>query len=509
MKKKVFCKVVSIVLAALIVLSFSSVFASDDLFAAMTKQSENVSMSFNASFTLDKPIDFINKIIDAEDYMNNFIDADMALSDLFKSEVKCDVKCVSSNNFQTFKIYMLFVADVPVNLTDYFKSQTQLKWACWINFDVSNGNRVYTMTVKSPFDRKYTYHDLEKINPGIIDIVSGLVSPENVKEMNSKVLDIYKKYAKIDKRGNEYTLSFTDESAKNMIKDLLVFMNEEVNKNNSLFSDEDGGRYAYNMFNDAIEDIEKLKDVPILAQDGIKIKISLNKNNRVSLQSVSAKVDVNLKKYKEALYDKTKYTGDEYVAFTLKCDMSYSYGDAAVDFPTLTDENTVDFYEKYIAPYEHDDEDYGNDKWEKLDKLYRTDEDFINGRNYVVFEDNEFVFENEELYIPFNKLCENYKIDDIKNDNGKITVTVNNKFLDAKEIVLNIDSPIVTVNGTEKNLGKNVIERNGIVFVPQNFAEVLNSSVYSYMMYRENNVWSGEIVIDFLFDYEKYVESME
>lgn len=507
MKKKVFCKVVSIILAALIVLSFSSVFASDDLFAAMAKQSENVSMSFNASFTLDKPIDFINKIIDADCCTYNPFDVDRILSELFKSEVKCDVKCVSSNNFQTFKIYMLFAADVPVNLTDYFKSQTQLKRACWINFDVSNGNRVYTMTVKSPFDRKYTYHDLEKINPGIIDIVSGLVSPENVKEMNAKVLNIYKKYAKIDKKGNEYTLSFTDESAKNMIKDLLVFMNEEVNKNNSLFSDENGGRYAYNMFNDAIEDIEKLKDVPILAEDGIKIKISLDKNNRVSLQSVSAKVDVNLKKCDEALYGKTNYTGDEYVAFTLKCDMSYSYGDAAVDFPTLTDENSVDFYEKYIAPYERDDED--DEMWEKLDKLYRTDEDFINGRNYVVFEDNEFVFENEELYIPFNKLCENYKIDDIKNDNGKITVTVNNKFLDAKEIVLNIDSPIVTVNGTEKNLGKNVIERNGNVFVPQNFAEVLNSNIYCYGMYRRNNVWSGEIVIDFLFDYEKYIESME
>ncbi len=466
-------KILSIILAASIILSCITVFAKSDISLDFLT---NIPSSFEASgklsMKLNKPLKFLDIDYIKGDDFKYIVFQDLAES-LTKADVKMDIKMLTDED-NILKTYCAFDIKTPFVLNDCLNGNANAKMFTWSTIDTTDGYNS-TSIVKSPTNTKYVITKSELPEDIALLIKQLLPNSLGFKFASVEIVKAIKENSTISKKGNVVYLNISNEQVKGLLNELVKAISHIPALNENI---------------DVEEASKYIDNLDIFADKAIEYKYTL-KGDKISKVQSAINIKTNM-------YDLVSNFGitptkidheNSDIDIKLSCELTYKYNKVKIDFPVLTDENSID-----TSIPEFDQHYY--------DECY-DDEYYDDGFSYYLFSYNvntedEFKEVISTGYFDVEKLAEAfYGFDEeeyiVKKENNKIFVKSDYNYTEF-EVVANSNQ--VIVNGNIIELDKPAIIRNGNIFVSSDFISKIfqakqSSSIFNYS-YDENTESGGQ-----------------
>lgn len=335
--------------------------ATDNLFDALFNPvySGKINMTFSAETKeLPKMLEDSN-ITDGWDSPVDFM---LLAESLLKSKGTVHGEYNVSKDMQKAQMAFTYKISSPVCVNECLEIQANSKWSFWIDYDFDAENPTYKIIYKTPLSKKYTYMDMTNL-PSADSASTAMPSEEDLKDMTSAVSEIYKSCAKISKQGNGYKIVLDDNGFKLFCAQMFDFA-AQVGETQFLKTEtapseiKDFKTYTEDMkeaFSQASPNFE------VLGKGGLVINLSANKGGYVTSENLSLDLKLNIFDILNAfgMYNGTsgitKENSSFEAVFKAKADMSMHNQNVKVEFPLLTDENSVNLLESQTAVWEEGD----------------------------------------------------------------------------------------------------------------------------------------------------------
>ncbi len=393
-------KIISFVLAACLLLTCATAFAAteDKVFGAFKNivYSGEFEMTVNAE--LNKPLEIatvIQKLSD-ESGIDLPLDFKMFLESIFNSDD--NIKCIYnvSKDFKKADLYFDVTQAAPLEINEGLKISAWSNWKMWIKYDFTASEPVYQIIYKTPMSRKYIVMDMaEELKDNYDLLEKSLPDEEDYNETLDNTVSLYKDNYKVSAKGGKYILKTDDKGFKNILIGVLNMCSERVSDSLS-----ESGAYAEEasaFLNSAVDSVKGAADkFSILGKDGISSEIKINPFGYITETKTSANIALNVYDILDSfgageIADNVGVTKDNgNIDFTVVvCDIIKKHNqNVKVDFPVLTEDNSVDILKKM-----QDDDDYFPE--------------YFSEYNYFGFDEEGLpIIKNNTTYVELSKVAD-------------------------------------------------------------------------------------------------------
>lgn len=395
---------------------------------------------------LNKPLDILDTIPQEDISDEADIDLKMIVESLTEAKTTMKYDTYISEDYKKMQLAMSMEYDIPIQMNSEFALAAWTKLGMWMDLDVTDENNpVVKIIYKIPFMKKYMVMDVSenyKANPEMLSVFD----KDKIKEINDKAVEILTQNAEISKRGNEYTLKFTDETAKQYIYDILN-LSAEIMPEETVLDEE---------FTEMISVVKEFCDnITVFGQNGLTMKFTKNSSGYITAQDTQAHICLNV--YDILTYFSENTNGlkreDAFIDMTFKTAATVTdHNKVMPQLPQLTDENCQS------VPLGYVDRTYG----------YYT-------------APSAPILKNNMVYYPVEEMALQYAIETA---------------FDGTELTLKDGDNVFTVSNDEFEIPEIIMENAG-VYCTENVLERFNMYIYStYYDFDEN-------CINFSYVYEK------
>lgn len=329
-------KIISLLLS--VMLMSTTVFASTAEEIAELYEKSTLLRSASAKLVmeteLNKPLDIFDTI--PQENMSDEADIDFKLlfESLTEAETIMEVDTYVSEDYKKMQIAMSMEYDIPLQLNSEFTIAAWTKLGMWMDLDITDENNpVAKLIYKIPFMKKYMVMDMSeyyKSNPEKISVLD----KEKIKEINNKTVEVLTKNADISKKGSEYTLKFTDKTAKQYILDCLNLADEIIPQET----------VSNKEFDDMVSAVKDFCDnITVFGQDGLTIKFKKNSSGYITAEDTKAHLCLNV--YDILTHFSRNTNGlereDAFIDMTFKTAMTVTdHNKVTPDLPVITEDNS-------------------------------------------------------------------------------------------------------------------------------------------------------------------------
>ena len=450
------------ILSFLIVVAFifSGLTAHAQIPEALTKSYNNYTADYSLSFQLenaDQIVDLIKESIPDEGLLK-VLDLNSVFSSLLSLDATANIKANISDDYK--KMQLSATTDYFYDVTTGENMVVSLKATAgtWLNMDISAPEPVFELIHTYPYSNKYIRQNiLEECTEGekaqIVTILNLVLNKEFIDSINSTTIQLLEKHAKTTVAGNTCTIELDNEGLIALIEDFIAVFGAKMSALMPFFTEAasigiiggaDGPTAIY-----TTEDTEaelppealfpSLEGVQLLGKEGIVCKYTLTCNHP-SKAEMDVDISINLS---ELLGDEWESDKPLNIDFSVRYDTNMSnFGTTKVDFPVLTEENSVNY----------------NELFDFSSPAYVGDYPM----NYVWFETNRILLPDNLYYLPLRQTMTEAYGDEITigYQDGKITLqspwftefetltfyeNSTRALIDEKEITI---SPILEQDGT-------------------------------------------------------------
>lgn len=496
MKKTVRLGVVSIILAAVMSLS---VFAAATEDALRFLRDPMLSYEQTSTFTLklNKPLTFLadyQRYTDENDTFGTSVvnpDYKLLSESLFNFRVDADSKVSVSPDMKKADIYAGFKVNLPAELYKNLKLTADIKANMWIRYDFTDAeNPDMCVIYDYPIFRKYFYIDLKEAlaatseapesNKLITDAVSGvekIFDSEYINGLTDKIINLLYENANITKRITSVTVTLDNEGLANYVKGIAdIYIDILKTVGGGVYDEE-----TLAEFGDVASQISTfIETAGIFGKDGLTMKYPLGAGGSIASSETILDVDFNIYDLISKLV-MPEGANEELLSYIIpewltreNSDVSFDVistdtytnvgGDVVIEYPELTEANSVSFVDKILAapvPVP-DDGDFGIDAPE-ASPFYDYHEYTPNYAIYNAVEQSISFGVREALVNVFGEDNLN-----ITYDNGHVTA----KILDGvpyKTIEFDIGKTVATVDGKTVEFINAPFVKNGVTYVSCDF----------------------------------------
>lgn len=336
---------------------------------------------FNPVYSGKAHIEFSGELKDVPDALDKLdfyrfgagiADLKLLAQSLSKSTAKLDAAYNVSKDMRKAKMALKYEISAPITVNESLKIESHSAWSMWIDYDFTSEEPVYKIIYKTPLNKKYTVLDLSgEIDP--IELSASMPSEESIKDLSKRIAELYKSCAKVSKQGSGYRLTFDDNGFKLFcagIFDEITKAGEEQLLKAS--SDMTGIRD----FKDYMQDIKDTfsnaaQSMTILGKGGLVIDLKTNGAGYITAENTDINLSLNIYDILDAfnLYNEesgiTKANSNLDLTIKSRASISSHNQNVTVDFPVLTDENSVNPM-SLLTP-ENDYYADGQNKWFSLE----------------------------------------------------------------------------------------------------------------------------------------------
>ncbi|MCR4718472.1 MAG: copper amine oxidase N-terminal domain-containing protein [Firmicutes bacterium] len=476
-------KFLSIFIAMMLVLN-STAFADD--FDFLKASYTSCEAEFEMSMNVGGGLDFLNAIPQME-YIRNYVDLNGLAKGLSESEYTGKLKFNANEEFTKMQASFEVFSKVPLKVNKNLKVTTESVYGMWIDYDITDENAPKLDYIyASPMLDKYLYIDLVSVieNNGndiaeYISLIKNMTGKEGRKEITDKMVEVIKNNSNVSGRGSKVTITITDEQMKELIVQAIDIAKESVQKvykENSTYQEE---------IDDAFSGISEFLDkIQIFADEAAVIEY--NKNADGTIKSVNEKINlaIDLNSIAEATGGTMITEDSAIIKYSLFESANYSKinKSVTVDFPKLTEDNSIDFDELNNNLYYQPDYDWDGDNCWHEENIYLYGD-------YIPTDESG-------LYCSLNSFVDNlsrYGYDfDVKKDSSFVTVTEENGLERFTEAKISLDSPSVWIDGEEYSADNKAILSDGKVYVDLKTLELIFGASPNYAtIYLDKNQFNA------------------
>ena len=431
--------------------------------------------SMEVSFTVNRPMDFLGKMLSGTG-ADNFVNAKQLAESLFKSVSKAEIKANISSDYKKIKVSMEGSQTVPAEVNRNLKLTVDSLSGIWVDLDLSNADAPkYSVIYKYPYFDKYLTADIFEM---LAETEDGAAQAEQMKAMLNLLLSdvtvnglqaanikLLEECADVSVSGSTVTVKMDDTGAKKYIAGIAETLIDTINSISAVRGDNEFNYLPEASDSSAADMINGIKDaiesVRIFGKDGITIKCSLS-GKYLGSAAVDAHISLNVGEIMRACgaceEDAAEYDSAD-VDFTVHIKETYKNvnTNVKVEEPTLTEENSVPMLDAFgIAQGEAEAEEY--------------------------VDPNIYMYENEYIpagtngaYLGVRDIFENAYSDDfdIFYNNGEVSVVSANGKYGFNTVKFRVGNSTVNVDGMELALKAPIIEKNDKVYVDDFFVKAV------------------------------------
>lgn len=494
--KKLFSLIVAFVIGlSLCVPAFAD---GDSYFNAISKMNGNYEAQMELTMSVDKPfevLDVLGEFLEGElgngqQFLGLPANLRTLVESVFDTTSKIDVKASVSKDYKKMAVEMSGSSTVPLKFGENLKNTTEMNQKMWMELDFSDINKpVYRMIQLNPLlGDKYVVMDMGEILGEEMKTFAGLMnimlSNDGINLLKAKMTDSIKEHAKIAGKGSNIKLVFDDKATKRFLLDAFDAVS-------NLIKAFGGDKLSAAGLDADMLDVETIreiftpvKDISIFGDEGIVYDITV-KNGLVSTENVKFSIDLNLYDVICAFDPDAAAEGffldkeNSNIAFSVSANCKYKSvnKDVAINFPTLTKENSVNLADSLVSAMPEPAENL---------EMY----DFPQYYSVVAY---GYPIELDgKDYIPVRDLFSAYGVadEDITWDNGTIYVKSNGACEYFDEISFVCGEAKAKLNGAEILLDDFIVNIKGKTCVSADFVEkVLGGKVTSVYFYRADYDW--------------------
>lgn len=288
------------------------------------------------------------------------VDFELLAESLLKSKADISGTYNVSKDMKKAKYAMTYEIDSPININDNFRIQANSKWSFWIDYDLTLENPVYKIIYKTPLNKKYVVMDISEAGD-FSEVESSLPTDEELLKITKDVSNLYKTYGKISKQGNGYKITFDDNGIKLFIGAMFDMICEMSQTQLLAF---EASPSEIRDFQTGVEDMKETfslasQNFEVLGKGGFVINLSANKGGYITAENLSLDLKLNIYDILNAfgIYNSTsgitKENSEFEAVFNAKAELSSHNRNVSVEFPVLTEENSVDMFGDMGQGYEN------------------------------------------------------------------------------------------------------------------------------------------------------------
>ena len=460
-------KIISILLAmAMLMCGVNAQAAVVTLFQALTAEYYTGVAETEFSMQLNRPMTFLGRL-NSEMGPLKPVDLQQLAESAFGLKDSAMIAYDISEDYSEIAFSAETELNLPVELNDNLKADIWAQVGIWFEMNTNDVNKpVYNVILKMPFSDNYLVIDYGDLLSGGMDIdtmdayMEKVDSPEYMEELNAFVIEQFKTHFQIKEQrlGKEYLITASDAQFKDYIGDV---MDKSLELAEEMMGEEASEAFGEDFHSSIDEFGEKLRSIPFLGKDGMKIKVTVSGKKIVSVQC-DMHICVNIYDIMEAFgEDVVQYNRDEwYVDFTLNTKTQMSrLGDAVkIEMPELNADNSADVWDINGG--------YGYGRTE-----------IYTGYDIKADATGRFMLPLRDCMASLNLTTDEYDVTD-----GKVTVSPADEDSFVAKAVMEIGSNKMLVNGNEKTLTQRLEMRDdGMVLIPADAVGCMISSDVSYV----------------------------
>ncbi len=446
--KKVLSFVIAFVISATTVFADGAGDALMKVFADFSKVTSGEG-EYSMSIEVNEPLEVLNTIPLPDEDVD--IDLSLIAESLISASTHMSYVYSVSDDFKKLSMEATVSADTPIKFSDSFSMSAYAKIGMWVEYDFTDASKpVYRIVYKLPFYKRYVGIDMSGYFAEHPDEIPE-INADVIKKMQDTVLDALASSAEITKKNRNYTVKLDDSGFKKYIMSALDASEELMMS----YVKDDTVSEAYDEMIAAVQDF--FDKTTVLGEDGMVFDIKVNSKGFIETENVSAHIKLNvfdiLEAYSKSTEGLTRENAE--VDLTLKANYTFKNHNKSVnsDFPEITEENSNIM------------KDFGGSQL-----------GYNSEHKYFKIEGTP-IFENDEVYYPFEMIAQKCGYEIVREDN-KIIVNTNNETIGS--VIFDTDSNSVNVNNEEYQTdGLFAIERNGALYFSGSVLHYVNIDIYS------------------------------
>lgn len=495
MKKTVGLSVISIILAAVMSLSVFAA-ASEDALRFLKNPMLSYEQTSTLTLKLNKPLTFLEdyqSFTDENDLLGaSFVNPDYKLlsESLFNLNVDATVKASVSPDMKKAEIYTNAKVNLPAELYKNLKLTADIEASVWMKYDFTDAENPDILIIYAfPISRKYIYIDLKEslaalpedtdLKKSVTDAVSGvekMYSNEYIEGLTDKIINLLYENADITKRITSVTVKLDNKGFANLVKGIADIYVDALKTIGGKAYDEK----TLAEFNDiAAQIVSFIETAGLLGKDGLTMKYTLGAGGSIASSETILDVDFNIYDLISKLV-MPEGANEELLSYIIpewltreNSDVSFDVigtdtytnvgGDVVIEYPELTEANSVSFVDRILAAPVPVPDDGGAFDYPFLG-YHRLDTDNV---VYNAVEQNVYFSMREVFTEVFGE--DNLEI---AYDNGHVTV----KILDNvpfETLEFDIGKTVATVNGEKVEFINAPFVKNGTTYVAADFVNAV------------------------------------
>ncbi len=467
-------------LVMVMIFMFSASAACAQVPEILTKPMYNYTEEMSVSFSFESCDEIIALLEEMEmpEEISWYVDLKALLNSLFAYNGNVYASVDMSEDYKKIKMSLESDSRQYIEINKNFNADINTKMGMWIEMDFTSlENPVLKVIYSAPMLNKYMIIDVFAMTDfetkaQIIEMMSNILSKENIDAMNTYSIGLITKYAKTENLSNSSIITYNNEGLVSMLDEMYGYMNEQMKD----YMPQPEIDMPEEMIQPQYE-LPSFEGVTLLGDKGIVCKYNYA-GGKINSYEMSADISLNIKELYTALSQQEWiYENEGQVNFSVKCVAKIkNTGKTKVSFPELNEENSVDLAEKI----QEQQQMYPN-YTEMMQYPYA----------WVDCQADELPVVGGDIYVPLRTTLENayFETVNISYENGIITAT-SEYFPEFKTISVVIGGNALYTDLQEYNIGE-VIKKDGITYVNYHMFEdvfgwALSGASYDML---EGNYW--------------------
>lgn len=462
------------VLLALVMLVTTAGASEISLDALMTARNYSsnaeVSMTFDTAEQAADALEiFAGLMLGQDEY--GMVDIAALLESLFSFKGTAFVKSDISEDYNKIKMSMEADYDYDVDINPNLSVSADMKMGMWLDIDLSDvTNPRFVMTVSSPASMKYMYIDLfdamdDETKLMTCAMLKMFINKDFIESFTNASLAVYEKNSEISKDGKKLTVKLDNKAFLEYLDTALELVMAKITA----------------LVPAARQEMLVMPEIKF-SELGIKMigdggyVIEYNEDGTIS-EYCDIEIDVG-SIYEAVSGEPLPLENGLVLGFTVKGTANmYDVGKTKVEFPTLTEENSINL-SQMMQPVPEDE--------------YYYDEDYYEENYYEEYEYPSFYADvyteyvpviDGVYYVPLRAALENAYGDNVSlaYEKGSVAVT-SEYFTDFEKLTFAVGGTKAYVDGLELEVGRIILE-NGVTYVTPEFFELTLGWTYDWATY--------------------------
>lgn len=451
-------KIFSLLLA--LVLCLSCLGVSAKVPEALTKNHLNYTATFKAELK-EAEVDSLIALLDEMevlDEVENYVNLEMLIESLMSEKETLNLQLDVSSDLKKYKFGLTGETAVEAAFNNQLTVTADMKYGVWLNFDLSIEKPVYELTYMTPMANKYVTFDVfefmdEEEKKLYLDMLAKTHNNEYLNNLGEKIMSSVAEHGEIKSSAAKCTIKISNEAFIKIVKDFIGIAMDTVVEIAPQIIDENPevAKASVEMVKQLMPSLDGAK---FLGEDGITLEYKLT-SGKISKATGKVDVEFDVAAVLEALEIEWEYETRPVISFEILTERAYSsYGKTKVDFPVLTEENSINLAETILAKAE---ENY---------EIVEQEEDVPEyPLSYFTYYPEKVLVKDDMVYLPLRDTLETAYEGNISIgfENGAITIT-SEYFDDCDEIAMVIGENKATIDGETIETAPLIME-DGITYI--------------------------------------------